>query len=127
MLTLDLLDLLLSGCFRYFLFALLDLLRFVFILSRLNLRDNDLFDFNFGDNVVAVNVANALLDCVDFFRDSRFFGLGWNNLSGDVSVVTNFLALFLRVLRIVIRPVLLGCLHLLGVDFLLLSFSHFLI
>lgn len=127
MLTLDLLDLLLSGCFRYFLFALLDLLRFVFILSRLNLRDNNLFDFNFGDNVVAVNVANALLDCVDFFRDSRFFGLGWNNLSGDVSVVTNFLALFLRVLRIVIRPVLLGCLHLLGVDFLILSFSHFLI
>ena len=127
MLTLDLLDLLLSGCFRYFLFALLDFLRFVFILSRLNLRDNDLFDFNFGDNVVAVNVANALLDCVDFFRDSRFLGLGWNNLSGDVSVVTNFLALFLRVLRIVIRPVLLGCLHLLGVDFLLLSFSHFVI
>lgn len=98
MLTLDLLDLLLSGCFRYFLFALLDFLRFVFILSRLNLRDNDLFDFNFGDNVVAVNVANALLDCVDFFRDSRFFGLGWNNLSGNVSVVTDFLALFLRVL-----------------------------
>jgi hypothetical protein len=127
LLTLDLLGLLLGGCFRDFLFAFLDFLRFVFILSRLNLRDNDLFDFNFGDNVVAVNVANALLDSVDFFRDCRFLGLGLNNLSGDVSVVTDFLALFLRVLRIVVRPVLLGCFHLLGVDFLLLSFSHFLI